>query len=207
MTVLEAEDGRLPGQHPVSPAPSNFFTTADEPWSSAALDAADSNTIGHDSLVTVRLSEPPVPLSVNTDIPPARTPTRHTLYSDVRSPAQAGTLESPKEESEGTPTPMAAFQGNADNEDNSDNEGKSDKKEQSERTSTGFQVGSVTPESSSDVEEDRDDDEEVDWEVLEKTEEMQPKAEHSEKVCATSGCWHAQVRMLTLCACSQRCCY
>jgi hypothetical protein len=131
----------------------------------------ETSTIGHDSLVTVRLSEPPPPLSVNTDIPPSRMPTRRTIYPHICSPNDQLVSMSYPEESDDTPTPLPA------NNDIPFDEERQDGAILLEPTAI-----DITPESSSGEEDNKEGEEEdeVDWGVLEKTEELQPKAEHSE---------------------------
>lgn len=54
---------------------------------------------GHDSMVTVRLSEPPS-LSVNTDLPPNALPSRRSIFGPECTPTSATAVATPLKESE-----------------------------------------------------------------------------------------------------------
>jgi hypothetical protein len=121
----------------------------------------DTKAPGHDSMVTVRLSEPPS-LSVNTDLPVAVMPSRRSIFgpqctpnsaiiSDERND-QAGSEEVNAEQDANVETPTTAV-GEVENTD-----GSVDGKD-------GLQ----------DEDAEESDTEEVDWERLQKTEDEQVK--------------------------------
>lgn len=129
----------------------------------------------HDSLVTVRLSEPPS-LHINTTIPPNPLPSRKTVYGIDYTPNDA-MAESLKEEEKS----------DADKE---------DKEPETPVTTTGLnlqeELGQLDTDSQED-EEDTDkiegrsssDSDKVDWEGLQKTEDMESKDQDSDNVGAT----------------------
>lgn len=123
----------------------------------------------HDSLVTVRLSEPPS-LHINTAIPPNPLPSRKTVYGIDYTPNDA-MAESLKEE------------------ENSD----ADKDPETPVTKTGLNLQEELGQLDSDFQEDEEgaetvegrsslDSDKVDWEGLQKTEDMESKDQESDNV-------------------------
>jgi hypothetical protein len=71
-----------------STADSDSNPSPNVPVPVSAAPEADRRSIGHDSLVTVRLSEPPA-LHVNTDVPTSSLPARRSLYGNEYTPTDA----------------------------------------------------------------------------------------------------------------------
>ncbi|GAP93469.1 putative GTPase-activating protein GYP5 [Rosellinia necatrix] len=122
----------------------------------------DNKAPGHDSMVTVRLSEPP-PLSVNTDLPTATMPSRRSIFGPEYTPTSAVTL-CENEENEGevehnTETAMEIETPTTAHDESKSSAGSLNQEERP-------QDESATEES---------DTEEVDWDRLQKTENEQVK--------------------------------
>jgi hypothetical protein len=141
---------------------SNFSPNAGE---------VEKRAMDHDSLVTVRLSEPPS-LHINTSIPPSLLPSRKTVYGIEYTPTDVMT-ESVEEEGSGTDlggeleTPTSGQSLNL-----------QDELEQSGSTGDAEDAGAeqaVEERTSSDSET-------VDWDQLQKTEEMESQDQDSDKV-------------------------
>ena len=99
-----------PMSEPPSAAPAP--APAPVPTPVPAPESAETRHIDHDSLVTVRLSEPPT-LHVNTSLPMSILPSRRSLYGNEYTPtdAMAEIVHEEKhddERSEGYPTPTPA---------------------------------------------------------------------------------------------------
>ncbi|KAJ3576313.1 hypothetical protein NPX13_g3740 [Xylaria arbuscula] len=122
----------------------------------------DNRIPGHDSMVTVRLSEPPS-LSVNTDLPAAVMPSRRSILGPECTPTSAvtlceseGNMEEVKDEIEpekGAETPTTTY-----------DEGKVDNDVLTQEDASHDQDGM-----------EESDTEEVNWEALQKTENEQVK--------------------------------
>jgi len=129
---------------------------------------------GHDSLVTVRLSEPPS-LHINTSIPLNPLPSRRTVYGIDYTPTQVMTKKLEEEEEDGdmdkepgAPAPMLG-------------PNLQEELEQSDLDSEeGEQDGSESPIERSSSESDK-----VDWEQLQKTEDMESKDQDADNVSAS----------------------
>jgi hypothetical protein len=126
--------------------------------------------IDHDSLVTVRLSEPPT-LHVNTSIPPSSLPSRRTVYGIEYTPSE--TMAESLQEEDGSDTDMEAETPALERrptledelrETNSDSEGEEDE---------GGRSSEERPSSESDR---------VNWEQLQETEDMEAKDQNSDNV-------------------------
>lgn len=133
---------------------------------------------GHDSMVTVRLSEPPS-LSVNTDLPPTTLPSRRSIFgpectptSAVATPAREteSIIEEEEEECESPKTLNAKTPSNlAEELRDSVSSSSSDDQDQS-----------------SDDDMDDSDTEEVNWEKLQKTEDEEVRdQDDNDNVCYT----------------------
>jgi len=124
----------------------------------------------HDSLVTVRLSEPPS-LHINTSIPPSLLPSRKTVYGFEYTPTDVMTESVEEEEGSGTDlggeleTPTSGQALNL-----------QDELEQSSSTGDAGAEQAVEERTSSESET-------VDWDQLQKTEEMESQDQDSDKVC------------------------
>lgn len=142
---------------------------------------------GHDSMVTVRLSEPPS-LHVNTDVPPNALPTRRSIFGPECTPTSAVTpyvLAIPQLE-----VPSADVQVETEVETATD---VSEEKDQDNMSILESPRGTRILESP--IEEDEDSDpEEVNWDELQRTEDEQSKAkDQDDNVC---------IPLSTICACS-----
>ncbi|KAK7756855.1 hypothetical protein SLS62_001300 [Diatrype stigma] len=124
---------------------------------------------GHDSMVTVRLSEPP-PLSVNTNLPSNALPSRRSIFGPECTPTTASTEATPVRESE----PVAGLDGCVSPRSN----------EEAEGTSLADELGSSisSPDDQSDSPQDEScaadsdtEDEDVNWEKLQRTEDEEVK--------------------------------
>lgn len=156
---------------PEEPRANGFSPTPESPAVSPKTKKTSVNTKGpgHDSMVTVRLSEPPA-LSVNTDLPTPAMPSRRSIFGPEYTPTSAVTLceneEDVEEAKEGAKTEM---------------EIKTPTTVQNENEPKGS-TESVKDETVSDdtAEESDTDTEEVNWERLQKTENEQVKVKESD---------------------------
>jgi len=124
---------------------------------------------GHDSMVTVRLSEPPS-LHVNTDVPPHALPTRRSIFGPECTPTSTVTpyvMAVPQLE-----VPSANAQAEAELETATD---VSEEKEQDNISILESPRGTRILESPNEEDEDSDP-EEVNWDELQRTEDEQSKA-------------------------------
>ncbi|KAK1752123.1 rab GTPase-activating protein 1-like protein [Echria macrotheca] len=131
--------------------------------------------IDHDSLVTVRLSEPPT-LHVNTSIPPSSLPSRRTVYGIEYTPSE--TMAESLQEEDGSDTDMEpetpALERRPTLEDElreNDSDTEEEEEGEDERSSE------KRPSSESDR---------VNWEQLQKTEDMEAKEQNSDNVSSTA---------------------
>lgn len=132
---------------------------------------------GHDSMVTVRLSEPPS-LSVNTDLPLNALPSRRSIFGPECTPTSATTISTPMKESE----PAAG-------EDDCDSPRTSTEAQGTLADELGDSISSPDDQSESPqdetapVESDTED-EEVNWEKLQQTEDQEVKdQDDNDNVC------------------------
>ncbi|KAI0470185.1 rab-GTPase-TBC domain-containing protein [Xylaria cf. heliscus] len=149
------DDRRKDESSPNTDSPSTESNTMKSP--------VDAKVPGHDSMVTVRLSEPPS-LSVNTDLAAATVPVRRSILGPEYTPTSAVTLceedENGEEVGNGTglekdaETPTTTRDELKNNTESKDGEGRPQNEDEME---------------------DSDTEEEVDWERLQKTENEQVK--------------------------------
>ncbi|KAK0627503.1 rab-GTPase-TBC domain-containing protein [Immersiella caudata] len=131
-----------------------------------ATTEVEKRAMDHDSLVTVRLSEPPS-LTINTAIPPNLLPSRKTVYGIEYTPTEIMTgsvEEEPSSDQEKDPGTPALNQGTSLQEELEQSSSEGEEEENDGRTS---------PES-----------ETVDWEQLQKTEDMESKDQGSDNSTA-----------------------
>lgn len=123
----------------------------------------DNRIPGHDSMVTVRLSEPPS-LSVNTDLPAAVMPSRRSILGPECTPTSAVTLC----ESEGNPEEV---------KDKTELEMSAETPTTTTNDETKSNIDILTQDNSTYDQDgtEESDTEEVNWEALQKTENEQVK--------------------------------
>jgi hypothetical protein len=168
-TEKELDDKKIPATSN-SPTPSDDGSAPEQPTSSTMTADVEKRAVEHDSLVTVRLSEPPS-LSVNTSIPPNLLPSRKTLYGIDYTPTDV-MAESLEEEEQGEagvePETPASIDGTTLQEEleqsapNDDDVNEGDAERAEGRRSS--------------------DSEAVDWEQLQQTEDMESKDQSSDNV-------------------------
>ena len=193
-----------PMSEPSSAAPAPAPAPAPEPTPVPASESTETRHIDHDSLVTVRLSEPPV-LHVNTSLPMSILPSRRSLYGNEYTPTDAMAEivheeEHDDESSEGFPTPTPASKlgkslqdelGGGEEPEEETEELADEKKEEigqaeeqeKEERGAGTEDESTeedktevgTPRNSSESEE-------VNWEQLQKSEDQESKVQDSDNV-------------------------
>ncbi|TGJ78553.1 hypothetical protein E0Z10_g10212 [Xylaria hypoxylon] len=124
----------------------------------------DTKILGHDSMVTVRLSEPPS-LSVNTDVPAAAMPSRRSIFGPEYTPTSAVTLG----ENEGK---LEEIGNDVESEIDISTPTTVHDERKSNTVST---LKEMLPRDGDTTEESDTDTEEVNWELLQKTENEQVK--------------------------------
>lgn len=146
----------------------------------------EKRSFEHDSLVTVRLSEPPS-LLINTAIPPNPLPSRKTVYGIDYTPT--GTIaEDLEEESDAT---VSESESESESETQTQASGvglglslQEELEEETEETNS-QQTGVMDlQDSNGRTSEDSEDSEPVDWDTLQKKEDLESKDQDSDKVCA-----------------------
>ncbi len=200
-----------PMSEPPSAAPAPASAPAAAPAPVPAPEDTETRNIDHDSLVTVRLSEPPT-LHVNTSLPMSILPSRRSLYGNEYTPTEAMAEIVHEEEhndegSEGFPTPTPAsklgksLQDELDDgeepkeeteevlEEKEEESGEEEKeKEESEKAKEDKRGAGIEEES---TEEDKtevgtprnsSESEEVNWEQLQKSEDQESKIQDSDNV-------------------------
>ena len=145
----------------------------------------EKRSFEHDSLVTVRLSEPPS-LLINTAIPPNPLPSRKTLYGIDYAPT--GTIAEDSEE-EPDATESEESESESDTQTLASDVGLGlslQEKLDEEPAETSIQETGVMDLQGSDgrTSEDSEDSEPVDWDTLQKKEDLESKEQDSDKVCA-----------------------
>ncbi|KAI1341571.1 rab-GTPase-TBC domain-containing protein [Xylariaceae sp. FL0016] len=147
------------------PSPANAAPASTDPAMPLSPLEKDARTLpGHDSMVTVRLSEPPS-LSVNTDLPVPAVPSRRSIFGPECTPTSA-TTPSVKEEG-----PMAEKIV----EPKSPVATPKTKSIQEPEDSVDLDEPKEEPQEDDTVDESDTDTEEVDWEQLQKTEDEEVK--------------------------------
>ena len=195
----------------VAPAPTPAPAAAPVPTPVPAPESTETRYTDHDSLVTVRLSEPPT-LHVNTSLPMSLLPSRRSLYGNEYTPtdAMAEIVHEEKHDDEGsegfpTPTPASKLgkslqdelddgeEPNEEAEEVPDEEGEEEsggeeeaKKEiEKEEEERGAKLEEEsTEEDKTEVETPRNssESEEVNWEQLQKSEDQESKVQDSDNV-------------------------
>ncbi|KAI1333078.1 rab-GTPase-TBC domain-containing protein [Xylariaceae sp. FL0255] len=166
--MAELDDPREHNESPVAGSVDSQISDRDLTKSSEQMDN-DARFPNHDSMVTVRLSEPPS-LSVNTDLPTVALPSRKSIFGPECTPTSAVTPHI-KEEDE------------IEGEENKGEDVESDKPVDAPTNSDGARksvaqyVDSETRRQSEDTAVDDSDTEEVDWDQLQKTEDEQVKSD------------------------------
>jgi len=169
---------------PSSATPANDGLATTRPSSIAVTAEVEKRAMDHDSLVTVRLSEPPS-LYINTAIPPNPLPSRKTVYGLDYTPTEIMTEsleEEPSSSPEQEPETPASTNGlslqqeleetGSDSEiAGSDSEAAGSESEDGENDETPTAEGRASSES-----------ETVNWEQLQKTEDLESKDQGSDNV-------------------------
>lgn len=150
-----------------SPPNSSAMASAIEEEKPETPIETEKRAVDHDSLVTVRLSEPPS-LYINTAIPPSLLPSRKTVYGIEYTPTEVMTKsveEEPESDQEQEPDAPAL------------NQGTSLQEELKQLPSGGEDMEDEGAEGRT-----SSDSETVDWEQLQKTEDLESKDQGSDNV-------------------------
>lgn len=181
-----------------SPTASKFESESASPTSHGSPALSHSSPVAtdkekrsfeHDSLVTVRLSEPPS-LLINTAIPPNPLPSRKTVYGIDYTPTGI-IAEDLEEESDAT---VSESESESESETQTQASGlglglslQEELEEEPEETSiqqTGVMDLQDSNGRTSEDSENSEDSEPVDWDTLQKKEDLESKDQDSDKVCA-----------------------
>lgn len=169
-TEKELDDKKILAT-PNAPTPSDDGSVSEQPTSLTMTADVEKRAVDHDSLVTVRLSEPPS-LSVNTSIPPNLLPSRKTLYGIDYTPTDvmAESLEEEQSDTGVEPETPASIGG-------------TNLQEELEQSAPNDDGGD---EDDPEIAEGRrsSDSEAVNWEQLQKTEDMESKDQSSDNSTA-----------------------
>ncbi|KAK0714872.1 rab-GTPase-TBC domain-containing protein [Lasiosphaeris hirsuta] len=150
--------------------------------SSPATADVERRVMDHDSLVTVRLSEPPS-LHINTSIPPNLLPTRKTIYGPDYTPshtmAEAVEEEEDSSSADSTPSTPVSDRGQSLQEELQESDSDSDQEQGSEA-----EAEEDADKSELSIERSSTGSEAVDWDQLQKKEDMESKENDSDNSTA-----------------------
>ncbi|KAK4218550.1 GTPase-activating protein GYP5 [Rhypophila decipiens] len=167
-------------QHAPKPAETETTSIVDDGASEMSIGSPvetqtpNKRAVEHDSLVTVRLSEPPPPLHVNTTVPSSALPTRRSLYGREDTPTDETTEKTGQEQADGSNNQEAETP-------------------VSDHGLTLQQELAITEEGDQEFQDDgpkspgarsSSDSEDVDWEGLQKTENLESKEQDSDNSTA-----------------------
>ncbi|KAK1836952.1 rab GTPase-activating protein 1-like protein [Podospora conica] len=175
-------------QSPATPKSGSASPTSDgspAPSSSSpvAADKKEKTSFEHDSLVTVRLSEPPS-LLINTAIPPNPLPSRKTVYGIDYTPT--GTI--PEDSEEEVDATESDSESDTQTEASGVGLGLSLQEELEEDAEAGTSIQETgvmdLEDSKARTSEDSEDPEPVDWDTLQKKEDLESKDQDADKTTA-----------------------